>query len=114
METENFYIQSLFFDTITNGMRDDINKNPERLGFILGALCCDFKVSLRGRMAKYGKIEIYLRENREDNGLNISIFKGKEKQCEMPYNLSGFLWDKVKIFKGRFNIEGFGFICSTT
>lgn len=114
MTEEKFYIQSIFYDILTNGFRDDINNNPERLGFILGAVDNGFSISNQGRKAKYGKIEIFLRLKRDTDNLMVSVFKGSEKQCEMDYSKDGFMWYKTEIKKGRLFIEGHGFICSTT
>jgi hypothetical protein len=111
----DFYIQSLFYDTLTNGFRDDINKNTEILGFILGAIETGFSVNKTGAIrAKKSKVEIYLRNKRDTNELYVVIFKGKEKQLEIPYDTESFLWDKVTIRKGRLTIEKHGFICSLT
>lgn len=121
MTKEKFHIQSIFYDTLTNGFRDDINSNPERLGFILGAIDSGFSVHKKYCLrAKYGSIEIYLRTKRDSNELTVAIFKKNELQTEMDYSSSGFMWDKIKIERGRLMIEMkdkpeyYEFICSTS
>ena len=111
------HIASHFSDIFRNGTRDNINKNPEIIGFIIGALDNGFTVKFNGYMpiAKKGKVEIILRFNRDDDGLNIIIFKGREKQYEAIYEINGFMWVNVTADKGRLVInENYRntFICS--
>lgn len=121
MNNDKFFIQSIFLDTLTNGFRDEINSNPERLGFVLGAIDCGFAVNKTGALrAKKGAIEIYLGQIRDTGKLRITIFKKQEKIIEFEYSSDSFLWDKVKIEKGRLLMERkdnpnrYEFICSTT
>src|SRR4051812_37390084 len=96
-------IQAHFFDTLTNGFRDDLNANPERLGFILGAIDSGWSVSKVGVVrAKRGKAEIFLQADREDDKkLHVTIFKGKERVKQLEYSREGFQWVKVHTLKGR-------------
>lgn len=117
MLAEKFCIQSIISDTLRNGLRDDLNRNPDILGFILGAIDNGFQVKLNGfrPTAKKGKVQIFLQEKRDEDGLKVIIFKGKEKQGEFDYNYDGFMWVNVNADKGRFNVEIQGrnsFICS--
>ncbi len=118
MTTTKFYIQSLFYDTLTNGFRDDINNNTERLGFILGAIDCGFSICKTPALrAKKGLVTIYLRSKRDSNGLAVTIFKKDEKQGDFEYSIDGFLWVKIKLQKGRLYLENrqsnqLEFICS--
>lgn len=97
--TNDLKISHLVTEIFRNGTADNINTNFEIVGFILGAIDNGFSVKLSGFMpiAKRGKVEIILRFNRDDNGLNMVVFKGKEKQAEFGYKINdnGFLWMNV-------------------
>jgi len=56
-------------------------------------------------MAQKGRVQIFIRFERESNGLNLVIFKGKEKQAEYPYSINGFLWVDVDATKGSFHLN---------
>lgn len=119
MTTEKLAIQSIIWETLRNGTRDNINSHEDILGFILGALDCGFTVKLSGYMpyAKYGKIEVRMIRNRDTDNLKLIIFKGQEKQVEFDYSNSGFRWMNAEVNRGRFNVEikdRLQFICSTT
>lgn len=122
MEKEKFYIQSIIPDTLRNGTRDNINKNPDILGFILGAIDSGFSVSFsRDRMmpiAKKGKVQVYLnwKDWQHSDDLSLIIFKGKNKQKEFLYGRDHFLFDNVSTNRGSFftvEINGYNhFICT--
>jgi len=110
MSTETFYIQSHFYTTLKNGFRDDINSNPEILGFILGAIDNGFSVKMPGAIiAKYGKVEIYCWRS----GEKVVCFLGREKKFEMTLGKGGFMWDDIEIKKGYLFIDN-KLICKTS
>ena len=118
MQVTDFSIHSIISEILRNGTKDNINKNTDVLSFILGALDCGFSVKFNGYLphAKYSKIEVFLKWERDNDNLNIVIFKGKEKQGEFKYGYGNFLWLYSSVTKGRFctKIEGHKqFICST-
>lgn len=109
MSNQPFYIQSLFFDIITNGFKDTINAQPELLGFILGAIDNKFTIYKPGSLcAKYGKIQVYC----FTESLEVTIFVGKEVIAKMPYGKGGFLWCDVELTRGSLFLDG-KFICNT-
>jgi len=113
MNTETFNFSHIVTDIFRNGTINNIKANPELLGFIVGAIDNGFTVKSNGfmPMAQKGKVQIILRFDRDSNDLNLVIFKGKEKQGEFSYGLSGFLWMNVDVSKGTFHHKNI-LICS--
>lgn len=108
--TQDFHIQSLFYHTLTNGFRDDINENPEILGFILGAIDNNFSVKMPGCIiAKYGSIDLMCYRS----GDKVIAWFKKVKMFEMGLGINGFTWDKVEIRRGNFYYDG-KYICNST
>lgn len=104
MATGTFKLSHIVTDIFRNGTSDNISRNPEILGFVIGAIDNGFNVSLNGFMpkAKRGKVEVFLRFNRDDNNLNLVIFNGKEKVASFSYGTGGFVWMDADVYKGNF------------